>query len=160
MLYKNIVNGYLREECVRVFITTHWCSTFFLAHTFKYSEKNHVNLGEYAVTSVIHSGAWLFANDDRVDMTTVQGDGAVSVVTDITDGNLTFGVELKSYQSNDCKFDHFTLEYLGSESTNSIGNVEHGKKTEGRYYDLTGRRINRPSKGLYIISGQGVVVEK
>ena len=24
---KKIVNGYLREECVRVFITTHWCST-------------------------------------------------------------------------------------------------------------------------------------
>lgn len=29
----------LEEECVRVFVTTHWCSTFFLAHTFKYSEK-------------------------------------------------------------------------------------------------------------------------
>ena len=111
-------------------------------------------------SSVIHKGAWLFANDERIDMTKVASDGVVSVVTDITDGNLTFGVELKNYQSNDCKFDHFTLEYLGSESTNSIGNVEHGKKTESRYYDLNGRRINRPSKGLYIISGQGVVVEK
>lgn len=159
MLYKNIVNGYLREECVRVFITTHWCSTFFLAHTFKYSEKNHVNLGEYAVTSVIHSGAWLFANDDRVDMTTLQGDGAVSVVTVIKGGTLTLGVELKNYQSNDCKFDHFTLEYLGAPATTGISEAVNAK-ADGQYYDLNGRRINRPSKGLYIISGQCVVVEK
>lgn len=132
---------------------------FFLAHTFKYSEKNHVNLGEYAVTSVIHSGAWLFANDDRVDMTTLQGDGAVSVVTDIKGGTLTLGVELKNYQSNDCKFDHFTLEYLGTPATTGISEAVNAK-ADGQYYDLNGRRINRPSKGLYIISGQGVVVEK
>ena len=62
----------------------------------------------------IHQGASLFANDDKIDMTTVVGDGAVSVLTDIEDGTLLFGVELKNYQSNDCKFDHFTLEYLGS----------------------------------------------
>lgn len=92
-------------------------------------------------------------------MTTVQGDGAVSVVTDITDGNLTFGVELKSYQSNDCKFDHFTLEYLGTPATIGISEAVNAK-ADGQYYDLNGRRINRPSKGLYIISGQGVVVEK
>ena len=31
----------------------------------------------------IHQGASLFANDDKIDMTTVVGDGAVSVLTDI-----------------------------------------------------------------------------
>ncbi len=110
-------------------------------------------------SSVIHKGAWLFANDERTDMTKVASDGVVSVVTDITDGNLTFGVELKSYQSNDCKFDHFTLEYLGTPATTGISEAVNAK-ADGQYYDLNGRRINRPSKGLFIISGQGVVVEK
>ena len=63
--------------------------------------------------STIHGGAWLFANDDKTAMNTVVGDGAVSVTTEITDGLLNFGVKLENYQSNDCKFDHFTLEFLG-----------------------------------------------
>ena len=120
--------------------------------------------GRYRVSvrtssSVIHSGAWLFANDGKVDMTTVQGDGAVSVMTDITDGVLTLGVELKNYQSNDCKFDHFTLEYLVSPASNGISKVV-SDKGKGKYYDLNGRRIKRPTKGMYVVGGQGVVFGK
>ena len=65
-------------------------------------------------SSTIKAGAWLFANSDKTAMNTVVGDGAVSVTTEITDGLLNFGVKLESYQSNDCKFDHFTLEFLGA----------------------------------------------
>ena len=109
-------------------------------------------------SNVIHQGAWLFANTDKTDMTTVTDNGAVSVTTDITDGQLTFGVELKDYQSNDCKFDHFTLEYLGSSSTTGISNPSSmTSKPSPRIYDLQGRRLNHTSKGMNIVNGQKVI---
>lgn len=97
-------------------------------------------------------------------MITVAGDGAVSVTTDITDGQLNFGVELKNYQSNDCKFDHFTLEYLGGDnSMTSISNVHTSKGQQtaikGTIYDLNGLRHDNPLKGINIVNGQKVVVK-
>ncbi len=64
-------------------------------------------------SSTIAAGANLFANSDKTALNTVTESNVVSVTTTVTDGHLTFGVELKDYQSNNCKFDHFTLEYLG-----------------------------------------------
>ena len=64
--------------------------------------------------SVVASGAYLFANTNNTQLNTVNGeDGEVTVVTNVSDGTLEFGVRLQNYQSNNCKFDHFTLEYLG-----------------------------------------------
>lgn len=63
-------------------------------------------------SSVIHAGAYLFANDKEADMTQLT-DNKASITLEITNGKLEFGVRLKNYTSNDCKFDHFTLEYLG-----------------------------------------------
>jgi len=140
--------------------------------------------GKYRVSvrtgsGVIHKGASLFANSDKTDMTTVVGDGAVSVTTDITDGLLTFGVELKNYQSNDCKFDHFTLEFLGSNLPDGISLIPNPGLTpspspvgegsnvgEGSIYNLAGQKITHRTspdghldKGVYIINGQKMVVK-
>ena len=62
--------------------------------------------------------------------------------------------------SNDCKFDHFTLEYLGN--TTGIRDVEYGTpKHDKVIYDLQGRQImNRKlPKGLYIIDGKKVLIK-
>ena len=111
-------------------------------------------------SNVIHQGASLFANSDKTDMTTVVGDGAVSVDTEITDGALTLGVELKNYQSNDCKFDHFTLEYLGdANETTGISDLSSlNAHSSTVIYDLQGHRLVRPMKGLNIVGGKKVVV--
>ena len=112
-------------------------------------------------SGVIHQGASLFANNDKTDMTTVVGDGAVSVKTVVTDGTLRFGVELKNYQSNDCKFDHFTLAYQGVDPTTGIGTTlnDKGEMTNGKLiYDLQGRRLNtQPKKGIYLYQGRKIV---
>ncbi len=114
-------------------------------------------------SSVIHTGASLVANDDKTDMTSVVGNGAVSVTTDITDGQLDFGVKLKNYQSNDCKFDHFTLEYLGGD--NSSTGISSLPTTAGQQpaandaiYDLGGRRIDVMRKGINIMNGKKIIV--
>ena len=78
-----------------------------------------------------------------------------SVTTEITDGSLSFGVELKNYQSNDCKFDHFTLEYLGGgETPSAITPVSRPNSVGQLIYDLSGRRLNRLQKGINIVNGK------
>ena len=112
----------------------------------------------------IHSGASLFAstaqgalsaeNTQKADMTKLTNNTA-SVETLIYDGLLTFGVELKNYQSNDCKFDHFTLEYLGDAGV-STGISEQSalpsplSALQSHYFTLQGVRVSNPQKGLYI----------
>ena len=128
--------------------------------------------GKYRVnvvshSNVIHAGAWLFANNDKADMTKLTNNTA-SVTTEVTDGKLTLGVELKSYTSNDCKFDHFTLEYLGGDNTaTGINDVNRTSTGNNRYYDLQGRSIIQPKanggapslkSGLYIIDGKKVII--
>ena len=122
--------------------------------------------GKYRISvrtssSVIHQGAWLFANNEKADMTKLTNNTA-SVTTDITDGLLTFGVELQSYQSNDCKFDHFALEFLGNSSlTDGINNTSSSlnPNPSSLIYDLQGRQLKQPTKGLNIMNGQKVVVK-
>ena len=130
-------------------------------------------------SSTIHPGASLVANDQKVAMTQLTNNTA-SVETIISDGLLSLGVELKDYQSNDCKFDHFTLEYLGNpDGTTGISDAERlndkGQMTNerrGEVYDLQGRRIvgaeansslstihSSLKKGIYIHQGK-IVVKK
>ncbi len=105
---------------------------------------------------MIHAGAFLFANSDRTDMTTVSGSGVVSVTTEIEDGTLNFGVELKNYQSNDCKFDHFSLECLGAAEDVTEVETLAPDNHNSTYYDIFGRKLSgKPSqKGIYIMNGK------
>ncbi|MBO7378415.1 MAG: alpha-L-fucosidase [Bacteroidales bacterium] len=110
-------------------------------------------------SSVIHQGAWLVANSGKADMTQLSNSTA-SVITEISDGKLTLGVELTNYQSNDCKFDHFTLEYLGQGSATGISNLSTGQENRlnEEYFDLQGRRLSHPGKGINIRNGQMMIV--
>jgi hypothetical protein len=69
-------------------------------------------------------------------------------------------VELTNYQSNDCKFDHFTLEYLGQGSATGISNLTSGQENRlnEEYFDLQGRRLSHPGKGINIRNGQMMIV--
>jgi hypothetical protein len=103
-------------------------------------------------SSTIHQGAWLFANDQEADMTKLSNNKA-SITLDITDGSLEFGVRLKNYQSNDCKFDHFALEYLGGyEDPTAISNKPFVVSSSvPAFYTLSGMRLLKaPTSGVYI----------
>ena len=43
--------------------------------------------------------------------------------------------------------------------TTGIENMEHSSSAIDQYYDLQGRRVAHPTKGLYIVNGRKVVVE-
>jgi alpha-L-fucosidase len=106
--------------------------------------------------STIHQGAWLFANSDKADMTQLN-DNVVSLTTEVTDGMLTFGVKLENYTSNDCKFDHFTLEYLGGSAFTTVGNLSRPNNARHLIYSLTGRRYTQMQKGINIVDGKKVL---
>ena len=117
--------------------------------------------GKYRVSvttssTTIHNGAWLFANDKEADMTKLSNNCA-NIILDINNGTLDFGVKLKNYQSNDCKFDHFTLEFLGN-NNESTGiseqptfNLNNENQQKVKTYSISGMRLNNPTnKGIYI----------
>ena len=113
-------------------------------------------------SSVIHKGASLFANADKADMTKLTN-STVNVETEISDGQLTIGVELKNYQSNDCKFDHFTLEFLGGGEATGISASHPGSfapiDAGSRIYDTKGHLRSRPAKGVNIINNKKVFLK-
>ena len=118
--------------------------------------------GDYRISvrtsaSTIHAGAWLFANTDKADMTQLT-DNVCSVTTQVTDGVLRFGVELKNYTSNDCKFDHFTLEYLSAAVGTAVSSLRHTTDARSLIFDLNGRRRYQLQKGFNIVDGKKVFV--
>ena len=117
-------------------------------------------IGVRSASNVIHAGAFIFANADKSDMTQLTNNTA-SVTTKVVDGTLTFGVKLENYQSNDCKFDHFTLEYLGGkEEVTAINKTSNTTNARHFIYDINGRHRAQLQKGLNIVDGKKVVVRK
>ncbi len=78
--------------------------------------------------------------------------------------SLTVGlcIDGNSVQYNWSVFDNFKLEYLGSGAENmpdAIQGVEANAKADTKIYDITGRRVSKAVKGLYIINGVKTVVK-
>ena len=56
------------------------------------------------------------------------------------------------------KIQQFVLDFDGGVTT-GIENNNREAITNNRYYDLQGRRVNQPTKGLYIVNGKKVVIK-
>ena len=55
---------------------------------------------------------------------------------------------------------NFTLSYLGNAGSNGIGEVQSAtRKVHSETYDLSGRRVAKPVRGLYIRNGRKMVVK-
>ncbi len=76
---------------------------------------------------------------------------------------LTLGLRLRStgVSNNWCCFDNFTLSYLGTEAPTAIESIEAAATTadNSTIYDLSGRRVQKAKKGIYIINGKKVMVK-
>ena len=46
------------------------------------------------------------------------------------------------------------------DETTGLNQINHGQMKEDKvYYDLNGRRVEHPAKGLYIVNGKKVIVK-
>ena len=75
------------------------------------------------------------------------------------EGDLTIGVR-GTATSQWVIFDNFRLSYLGPEDIPSGINATPAlNKAEGALYDLSGRRISKPTKGIYIQGGRKIAIK-
>lgn len=51
------------------------------------------------------------------------------------------------------------LTFIFEDETTGISEVESSKMTVDSYYDLSGRKVAQPTKGLYIVNGKKVVIK-
>ena len=49
--------------------------------------------------------------------------------------------------------------YLNFDATTGISGIDKREATDGQYYDLSGRRVAQPARGLYIVNGKKVAVK-
>jgi hypothetical protein len=108
-------------------------------------------------------GASLFANDQSVDLKH-QGNADTSLdFVMAEDGDLTIGVRLQNYKSNDFKYDNIRLHYVGPcDEEVGIDNVtikEQSTESDNAIYDLQGRKLNKKEKGFNIINGKVILIK-
>jgi len=117
--------------------------------------------GKYRLTVYRMSAgenAFLFANDKEQSLGSNGETGEdVSLDFDIKDmTDVTFGIKLVGFTSNNLKFDDFRLTYLGN-SIDDPTNIENISKTNphnANLYNILGQRIYQPQKGINIINGK------
>ncbi len=89
------------------------------------------------------------------------------VISSVTkdDGNLRIGIKSTSMPSNYWViFDNFRLYFYGNMSeadiTQGIQAISNGewKMENGECYDLQGRQVTHPTKGIYLVKGKKVVI--
>ena len=82
-----------------------------------------------------------------------------SVMVEVTGGALRIGIRKEVLIGSDWTiFDNFELYYLGTEVTGIESPVLKAQCSQ-LTYDLTGRRVENPTKGIYIVNGRKVVVK-
>ena len=88
-----------------------------------------------------------------------------SVMMKVTStATMKVGIRLTSNVEKDWTcFDNFRLLYYGSHEIEEVTPVEDILNTQPdgfkQYYDLSGRRVSNPTKGLYIVNGKKVYVK-
>ena len=108
-----------------------------------------------ATATADNTGSSFDAERDR--MAANEAYGRISVELEVTDGTLTLGITDPTEGTNWLVWDNFTLTYSGSSSV-GIALLEEGASEDHSCYDLQGRRVLSPSRGLYICGGRKFIV--
>ena len=87
-----------------------------------------------------------------------------SVFNTMTSTSLPVGLRSTSMPTSYwCIFDNFRLHFFGSlteeQILTTIKDVNTDRTVYRNVYDLQGRRVTQPTKGLYIINGKKVLVK-
>ncbi|MBQ2123519.1 MAG: hypothetical protein II200_05985, partial [Bacteroidaceae bacterium] len=68
------------------------------------------------------------------------------------DENVTVNATLHSYENGVCTV-------CGEEDTTGIDDITSNVHQQSEIFDLHGRRVNNPGKGLYIVNGKKVMIK-
>lgn len=113
--------------------------------------------GRYEVAATVCPSGSLTADLFAADSTTkISGSDVYKVEADVTDGTLQLGIKVSSASAT-IDIDDFTLRMVSNAT--GIQHVRNENISEGDVYDLCGRKIIAPSKGLYIINNKKVMLK-
>ena len=115
--------------------------------------------GRYEIAATVCTNGTLTASLFAADATTPINDNNIfKVEADVTDGTLRIGLTVSSSTGATIDLDDFTLRLV--DSSTGIWHIENGKlKDDDTVYDLCGRKITNPMKGIYIINGKKVIIK-
>ncbi len=110
------------------------------------------------------TGNLLEASDGTVtgNGSTIYALGRIGGVGDVGFYKVASGVKVpagKAYLEIDAPGVREFLEFAFGDET-GINSIENGKLTIDNYYDLSGRRVVKPTNGLYIVNGKKVFIKK
>ena len=121
----------------------------------------------YTVTTTEESASTTeHANQLQISDGTVEGDGSTIYV--LANGNNGVGFYLVENESAitagkaylEVSGGNAARQFIGfGDDTNGINNIERAASDMEQYYDLQGRRVAQPTKGLYIVNGKKVVIK-
>ena len=83
-----------------------------------------------------------------------------SLQVEVADGTLHIGIKKDVVSTYDWTcFDNFELYYYGNGENTEVLSVPDGKSQPTIVYDLQGRCVDNPVKGIYIVNGRKVVIK-
>lgn len=146
---------------------TDTCSTPLIA-VWDDIDNNSLGVNE---NTTIYDGKTVYSPNDMASAVTYFVNGQFNdnhVFINVEDGTLTIGLRKTVLHSEDwTMFDNFRLFYFGNASSKQESdNPMFIEKTpvdttggENVIYDLTGRRVKNPTRGLYIVNGRKMWVK-
>lgn len=98
--------------------------------------------------------ATLFAGNAT---TTITGNNIFKVETEITDGTLRTGIRIGNASGGTIDIDDFSLRM--TDNTVGVSHIGNRKTAIPQWYDLQGRKIMMPHKGIYIANGKKTFIK-
>ena len=112
--------------------------------------------------NVATHGVTIHFDEQEVDCDTESGKPLIyAIEKDCDEGMHDIGINVSSTNANWVAWDNVILRYYGSNSASSIDqpidNSEYAGKSQNGIYDLQGRKVTMPAKGIYIVNGKKIV---
>ena len=121
---------------------------------------------EYTLTPTAEATDIVSANELKISDGTVEGDGSTIYVLANGDNGVGFYlVEDESAITAGKAYlkvsgETAARQFIGfGDNATGIDNIEHSTPHIEQYYDLQGRRVAQPTKGLYIVNGKKVIIK-
>lgn len=121
--------------------------------------------GEIFASEIVSSASQWSGNDLIPTTETVYGNGSIYVLNTgasgvgfyrlLDDGTVTIGRGYLLMSGTSVK----SLPFYEDDTPTAIDMVNTGEKTTGVVYDLSGRRVTKPGRGLYIVDGKKVMIK-
>lgn len=121
--------------------------------------------GDIFASEIVTSASAWSGNDLIPTTETVYGNGSIYVLNTgasgvgfyrlLDDGTVTIGRGYLLMSGTSVK----SLPFYEDDTPTAIDMVNTGEKTTGVVYDLSGRRVTKPGKGIYIVNGKKVVIK-